>query len=87
MTSAALVRRRRRGIVDADMRVNRLVGARIHAIRKERSMTLRQLAHKTVLSVSLLSQIEVGKRSASISSMHKIAFALGVPLANLFDGV
>ncbi len=73
--------------MDADMRVKRLVGARIHTIRRERSMTLRQLAHKTVLSVSLLSQIEGGKSSASLSSMHKIAFALGVPLAYLFDGV
>ncbi len=50
-------------------------------------MTLQQLAHKTVLSVSLLSQIEVGKGLASIASMRKIASALGVPLAYLFDGV
>ena len=74
-------------LMDAEMRVNRLVGARIHTVRRERSMRLRQLAQKTMLSVSLLSQIEVGKRSASISSMHKIALALGVPLADLFDGV
>ncbi len=79
---------RERGLLmDAEMRVNRLVGARIRTVRKERSMTLRQLAHKTVLSVSLLSQIEVGKSSASISTMRKIAAALGVPLAYLFDGV
>ncbi len=79
---------RERGLLmDAEMRVNRLVGARIRTVRKERSMTLRQLAHKTVLSVSLLSQIEVGKSSASISTMRKVAAALGVPLAHLFDGV
>ncbi len=74
-------------LMDPDMWVNRLVGARIHTIRKERSMTLRQLAHKTALSVSLLSQIEVGKSSASISTLHKIAAALRVPLAYLLDGV
>ncbi len=73
--------------MDAEMRVNRLVGARIRTVRKLRLLTLRQLAHKTVLSVSLLSQIEVGKGLASISSMRKIASALGVPLAYLFDGV
>ena len=71
--------------MDAEMRVNRLVGARIRTLRKARSMTLRQLAHKTVLSVSLLSQIEVGKSSASLFSMRKIASALGVPLAHLFE--
>ena len=72
-------------LMDAEM--NRLVDTRIHTVRRERSMTLRQLARKTSLSVSLLSQIELGKSAASISSMHKIAFVLGVPLADLFDGV
>ena len=41
----------------------------------------------TVVSVSLLSQIELGKSSASISTMRKIAAALGVPLSHIFDGV
>ena len=50
-------------------------------------MTLRQLARKTDLSVSLLSQIELGKSSASISTMRKTATALSVPLSYLFDGV
>ncbi len=79
---------RERGLLmDAEMRVNRLVGARIRTVRKERTMTLRQLAHKTALSVSLLSQIELGRSSASISTMRKTAAALGVPLSYLFDGV
>ncbi len=73
-------------LMDADMRANRLLGASIHTVRKQHSMTLRQLARKTSLSVSLLSQIELGKSAASVSSMHKIAVALGVPLADLFDG-
>ena len=74
-------------LMDADMRANRLVGARIHTVRKKHSMTLRQLARKTALSVSLLSQIELGKSSASISTMRKTATALSVPLSYLFDGV
>ena len=73
--------------MDAEMRVNRFVGARIRTVRKQRSMTLQKLAHKTVLSVSLLSQIELGRSSASFSTLHKIAAALGVPLAYLVDGV
>ncbi len=79
---------RERGLlIDAEMRVNRLVGARIRTVRKEHAMTLRQLARKTSLSVSLLSQIELGKSSASISTMRKTAAALSVPLSYLFDGV
>ena len=73
--------------MDAEMRVNQLVGGRIRTIRKERAMTLRQLSNKTVVSVSLLSQIELWKSSPSISSLRKIAAALGVPLSYLFDGV
>ncbi len=79
---------RERGLlIDAEIRVNRLVGARIRSVRKERVMTLRQLANKTVVSVSLLSQIELGKSSASVSTLRKIANSLGVPLGYLFDGV
>jgi DNA-binding NtrC family response regulator len=74
-------------LVDAEVRANRIVGARIRSIRQERTMTLRQLAKRTVVSVSLLSQIELGKSSASISTMRKIAAALGVPLSHIFDGV
>jgi len=74
-------------LVDAEMRVNQLVGARMRAVRGERTMTLRQLATKTAVSVSLLSQIELGKSASSIATMRKIAAALGVPLAYLFDGI
>ena len=67
--------------------MTRLVGAWIRSIRQERAMTLKQLAKRTVVSVSLLSQIELGKSSASISTLRKIAAALGVPLSHIFDGV
>jgi two-component system OmpR family response regulator len=74
-------------MVDAEERVNQLVGARIRSIRKERSLTLKQLANKTALSVSLISQIELGKSAASVSTLRKLATALGVTLSYLFDGI
>lgn len=74
-------------MVDAEERVNQMLGARIRSMRKERSLTLKQLANKTALSVSLISQIELGKSAASVSTLRKLAAALGVSMSYLFEGV
>jgi DNA-binding NtrC family response regulator len=74
-------------VVDLEERVNQMLGARIRALRKGRSLTLRQLANKTALSVSLISQIELGKSAASVATLRKLAAALGVSLSVLFDGI
>ncbi len=74
-------------MVDAEERVNQVLGARIRELRKGRSLTLKQLANKTRLSVSLISQIELGKSAASVSTLRKLATALGVTLSSLFDGI
>jgi DNA-binding NtrC family response regulator len=74
-------------MIDAEERVNQVLGAKIRVLRKERSLTLKQLANKTALSVSLISQIELGKSAASVSTLRKLATALGVTMSNLFEGV
>ena len=74
-------------VVDPEERVNRMLGEKVRALRKQRDLTLRQLANKTSLSVSLISQIELGKSAASISTLCKLATALGVPVATLLEGV
>jgi len=74
-------------VIDAEERVNQLLGTRIRAQRKRRALTLRQLANKTGLSVSLISQIELGKSAASVATLRKLSTALGVALSTLFEGV
>ncbi len=74
-------------MVDAEERVNQVLGARIRELRKGRALTLKQLANKTTLSVSLISQIELGKSAASVSTLRKLATALSVSMSYLFDGV
>ena len=74
-------------MIDAEERVNQLLGAKIRQLRKERTLTLKQLANKTALSVSLISQIELGKSAASVSTLRKLATALGVTMSYLFEGV
>jgi DNA-binding NtrC family response regulator len=62
------------------------IGKQIRELRKTRSLTLKQMARRTNLSVSLLSQIERAESSASVSSLFKVATALDVPLTDLFAG-
>ncbi len=74
-------------LVDADDRLNQVIGSRLRNLRKGRTLTLKQLANTTGLSVSLISQIELGKSAASVSTLHKLSGALGVTMAQLFDAV
>jgi two-component system OmpR family response regulator len=64
--------------------LHRVIGTTIRLLRKERGLTLKQMARRTSLSVSLLSQIERAESSASISSLYKIALALDTRITRLF---
>ncbi len=72
-------------LVDLETHLNHEVGRRIRAKRHESDLTLKQLANRTGLSVSLISQIELGKSAASMSTMHKLAAALGVKMTFFFE--
>ena len=62
------------------------LGGRIKGLRGERELQQRQLAEKAGLTPSMVSQIESGRLSPSLHTLGKIASALGVPIASLFDG-
>ena len=72
-------------LVDLETHLNGEVGRRIRGKRHESDLTLKQLANRTGLSVSLISQIELGKSAASMSTMHKLAAALGVKMTFFFE--
>jgi DNA-binding NtrC family response regulator len=77
---------RERGLlVDLETHLNTEVGQCIRGKRHELDLTLKQLANRTGLSVSLISQIELGKSAASMSTMHKLAAALGVRMTFFFE--
>src|SRR6266576_6281838 len=61
------------------------VGERLRAIRSLRRATLRTIADRAGVSESFLSQVERGRASASIASLRRIAGALGVTVAELFE--
>jgi DNA-binding NtrC family response regulator len=72
---------------DPEAELHRTIGRFIREGRTRQSLTLKQLARRTGLSVSLLSQIERAESSASISSLYRIASALRVRMSELFADV
>ena len=62
------------------------LGARIKSLRLERELQQRQLAEKADLAPSMVSQIESGRLTPSLNTLRKIADALSVTIATLFDG-
>ena len=74
-------------LVDIETRLNQEVGRRLRERRSGQSLTLKQLANRTGLSVSLISQIELGKSAASMSTLHKLATALQVRMTYFFETI
>jgi len=72
-------------LVDLETRLNQVVGKRLREKRSAAQLTLKQLANRTGLSVSLISQIELGKSAASMSTLHKLATALQVKMTYFFE--
>lgn len=62
------------------------LGERIEKLRKERHLTQEQLAERAKLHRSHFWDIEQG-RNVSIKTAQKIAKALDVSLAELFEGL
>jgi DNA-binding response OmpR family regulator len=63
------------------------LGTVIRERRKALGLTLAQMAQRTSVSLGYLSQIELGKNSASIETLYRISLGLGVKIADLFQTV
>lgn len=60
------------------------VGTRLRQLREQRNMSMRSLATASGLSANALSMIERGKTSPSVSTLYKLADAMGVPITTFF---
>lgn len=60
------------------------IGETIRKLRETCRLSVRALASRSGFSPSLISQIELGQTTPSISSLERIALALGVTLAEFF---
>jgi transcriptional regulator with XRE-family HTH domain len=60
------------------------VGQRVRALREQNGYSLRALAKRCGLSITSISQIERGENSPTVSTLHRLASALDVPIVEFF---
>ena len=78
---------RRKGLLhsrEAEL-LNR-IGQIVRELRRTKGLTLRQLARRTNLSISLLSQVERAESACSVSTLFKVATALDITMQSLIEG-
>ncbi|WP_430540787.1 helix-turn-helix domain-containing protein [Planktotalea arctica] len=60
------------------------IGREVRAFRKQKEITVAELSSQTGLSIGMLSKIENGNTSPSLSTLQTLANALSVPLTSFF---
>jgi transcriptional regulator with XRE-family HTH domain len=60
------------------------IGERLRELREARNISMRTLATKSGLSANALSMIERGRASPSVSTLYKLAEALGISITSFF---
>ncbi|NMI01332.1 helix-turn-helix domain-containing protein [Pseudonocardia acidicola] len=58
------------------------IGPKVRALRRERGMTLQQLAHAADVSAAAVHKVERGEMVPTITTLLKIAGALGTPIGH-----
>lgn len=61
------------------------VGLRLRSLRTDQGLSLRALSEMSGLSINAISQIERGENSPTVSTLHRLANALGVHITDLFQ--
>lgn len=69
----------------SDYDLNKRIAERVHALRASRGLTLDALAERSGVSRSMISSIERAECSPTAVLLERLAAALGVALASLFD--
>lgn len=67
-----------------DMNLETAIGRAVREFRKARSMTVSDLSDVTGLSVGMLSKIENGVTSSSLTTLQALSTALSVPITAFF---
>ncbi len=62
------------------------IGREVRAYRKQQGITVAELSRLTDLSIGMLSKIENGNTSPSLTTLQTLANALSVPLTAFFKG-
>ena len=69
---------------DKERNLEVAIGKEVRAFRRSKKITVKELSDQTGLSMGMLSKIENGVTSPSLTTLQLLANALGVPLTALF---
>ncbi len=72
--------------VEKERNLEVAIGKEVKALRQNRGITVKELAEQTGLSIGMLSKIENGMTSPSLTTLQLLAHGLGVPLTTFFRG-
>ena len=61
------------------------IGLKIRTLRKERNLSLQELADKIEIEYNNLIRIEKGRTNPTLGTLHKIAQALDVKIIDIVD--
>lgn len=67
--------------------ISSLLGTQIRKVRKKCGLTIEGLSEKAEISPVFLSDVERGKKEASVTTLNKIAKALGVKVSYLLKSL
>ena len=74
-------------VYESDERMlERAIGREVHAFREKLGITISELARDSGISAGMLSKIENGQTSPSLTTLQALARALNVPVTSLFKG-
>ncbi|MFQ5964143.1 MAG: response regulator [Candidatus Scalinduaceae bacterium] len=74
-------------LIEPEEELNIKIGNKLRELRKEKKLTIKQLAERADVSLSLVSQIERAESAASISTLNKIVAALNIGLREFFEKI
>ena len=68
---------------DAERKLEVAIGLEVRTLRKQLGITVSELAESSALSLGMLSKIENGLTSPSLTTLQSLSHALGVPISHL----
>lgn len=69
------------------MTINKQLGYRIRYLRQQKNWSIEDLALEAGINRNYLGDLERGTRNPTLAVLNRIAFALGIDLAVLFEGI
>ena len=71
--------------IEKEKKLEVAVGRQVHLFRKQLGLTIADLAEAAGLSLGMLSKIENGMTSPSLTTLQQLSTALGIPISDFFN--